>query len=51
MIRLVQPNVTSPSFKGYINLADQGVVLNTNHIKKIENPTSIFGVNEKERPH
>lgn len=47
MIRPIQPNMTTPSFKGYINLADQGVVLNTKHIKKIENPTSLFGVNEK----
>lgn len=47
MIRPVQPSVTAPNFKGYVNLVNQGTVLNTRYIKKIENPTSVFGVNEK----
>lgn len=47
MIRPVHSNVTSPSFKGYINLVNEGLVLNTKHIKKIENPGRIFGINKK----
>ena len=41
MIKPVQTNVTSPSFKGFINLSDRNEMVNTRYIKSVEK--SLFG--------
>lgn len=41
MIKPVQANVTTPSFKGFVNLTDRNEMINTRYIKSVEK--SLFG--------
>lgn len=41
MIKPVQTNVISPSFKGFVNLSDRDEMINTRYIKSVEK--SAFG--------
>ena len=41
MIKPIQSNVSTPSFKGFVNLSDRNEMINTRYIKSVEK--SAFG--------